>query len=619
MSTTTTALKFLLIADDHASTGIKGVGTSADGTGSKLSKLKTVGTAAFLGVGAAAGEFAKSSVEKFSEVTHQSWQLQRAMGGSLAEASRWREAAQLAGVDSGAFTKSVGRLDKTLVTATQSTAANARMTSELGFKFQDAHGKVLPMSTLMPKIADKFKSMPDGVQKTALAMTLFGRSGTQLLPMLDRGSAGLADLRKKSDELGTTIGNDAVDKLEKNKDATREWDGALDGLKIQVGSQLMPILTGLITFISAHVIPIFEAVTKFVMQHKNAVMFAAIAVGTLLVGIKAWTIAQAALNFVMDANPVMLVVVAIAALAAGLVFAWNKSKTFRDVVKGVFSDVTGFVKTVGGWFVWLWNHSVGWLIGKWQTGFATVRSFVSSVFGAVGGFIRTLGAAFAWLWNHSIGWMIGKARAGFDVMRNFVHSAAVAIGSRLRELGGWFAWLWNHSVGWAVGKIHDGIGGVASFIKGAFAGIGGAIRTIGGWFVWLWNHSIGWVIAKITAGIHKIQDLSNSVAGALTGGNITTGGPQIIDQGAGHATGGSVSDGFFTVGEHGPETGYKSGNNVVVWPHGRKAGGAGGTAGREVHLHVHVSGVIGNQDAVHRAVLAGLQRLKGQGMQLGLT
>lgn len=42
--------------------------------------------------------------------------------------------------------------------------------------------------------------------------------------------------------------------------------------------------------------------------------------------------AQGALNAVMAANPILLVVVAIAALAAGLVLAYNKSETFRDLV-----------------------------------------------------------------------------------------------------------------------------------------------------------------------------------------------------------------------------------------------------------------------------------------------
>lgn len=61
---------------------------------------------------------------------------------------------------------------------------------------------------------------------------------------------------------------------------------------------------------------------------------------------KAATVAQRALNLVLRANPIGLVITLIAALAAGLVLAWKKSETFRNIVKGamqVARDAIGFV------------------------------------------------------------------------------------------------------------------------------------------------------------------------------------------------------------------------------------------------------------------------------------
>lgn len=54
---------------------------------------------------------------------------------------------------------------------------------------------------------------------------------------------------------------------------------------------------------------------------------------------KAMELAQGALNLVMDANPILLVVVAIAALAAGLIYAYQHSQTFRNVVQEAFAAV----------------------------------------------------------------------------------------------------------------------------------------------------------------------------------------------------------------------------------------------------------------------------------------
>lgn len=49
---------------------------------------------------------------------------------------------------------------------------------------------------------------------------------------------------------------------------------------------------------------------------------------------KAWAAAQWLLNAAMTANPISLVIVALAALVAGIVIAYKQSTTFRDIVNG---------------------------------------------------------------------------------------------------------------------------------------------------------------------------------------------------------------------------------------------------------------------------------------------
>jgi phage-related protein len=53
----------------------------------------------------------------------------------------------------------------------------------------------------------------------------------------------------------------------------------------------------------------------------------------------AWTIAQYALNIALTANPIGIIVVAIAALVAGLILAYKNSETFRNIVDQVFAAV----------------------------------------------------------------------------------------------------------------------------------------------------------------------------------------------------------------------------------------------------------------------------------------
>jgi hypothetical protein len=50
----------------------------------------------------------------------------------------------------------------------------------------------------MQQLADVFAAMPDGMEKTTLAVKLFGKSGMDLIPMLNLGAQGLQDAAEKS-------------------------------------------------------------------------------------------------------------------------------------------------------------------------------------------------------------------------------------------------------------------------------------------------------------------------------------------------------------------------------------------------------------------------------------
>lgn len=68
----------------------------------------------------------------------------------------------------------------------------------------------------------------------------------------------------------------------------------------------------------------------------------------------AWTAAQWLLNAALSANPIGLVIVAIAALVAGIVIAWKNSETFREIVTAAFNAVLGAVQAVWHWIADNW-------------------------------------------------------------------------------------------------------------------------------------------------------------------------------------------------------------------------------------------------------------------------
>lgn len=85
---------------------------------------------------------------------------------------------------------------------------------------------------------------------------------------------------------------------------------------------------------------------------------------------KAWTAAQWLLNIALNANPIGLVVAAIGLLVGAFILAWNRSETFRNIVKGVFEAVVNAGRSVANWFTETLPNAVSdatdWVRDKWN-------------------------------------------------------------------------------------------------------------------------------------------------------------------------------------------------------------------------------------------------------------
>lgn len=85
--------------------------------------------------------------------------------------------------------------------------------------------------------------------------------------------------------------------------------------------------------------------------------------------LKSWSVwsklaavGQAALNAVMDANPVALVVLAIAALVAGFVALYKHNKKFRDFCNSVWKNITKWFGDSIDWISKNWTKIIGFII-----------------------------------------------------------------------------------------------------------------------------------------------------------------------------------------------------------------------------------------------------------------
>jgi phage-related protein len=442
------SIGFDIFAKDAASAVFKKLGDNVQGTEGKFSSMKGKVVAAAAVAGTAVIAFAGSAVDKFKQVGGETLALMRTLGGTPESMSRLRFAATQSGVSIETLQKSTGKFAKALDAAKASTKSQAAMTKLLGTSFLDAKGHVLPMNDLIGKVSDKFKKMPAGPEKTALAMKLFGKAGADMLPFLNKGSTGIGELEKASDKYGLTLSGKMLDSLKKSKAGQRDWNATLDGLKVQVGAQILPILTTFAGFIRDRVIPIVQAITGFMQKHAGVMKIVGIVLVTLVAGLKAWSIAQAILNAVMAMNPIALVVIAIAALAAGLIYAYKHSETFRNIVQGAFAGVktavgimwsivkpifelyVGEIKIVAAVVHWLYDHAVKPAFDQISSAASfmwnnvlkpTFRWLVEGFLNVAGSIVH--GAATMFGWVPEIGGKLKSAAKNFDTFRDNVNKS----------------------------------------------------------------------------------------------------------------------------------------------------------------------------------------------------
>lgn len=186
----------------------------------------------------------KKAVDATKTLVSQALATQRVLGGTVQDASRWNNAAALSGVTADQFATSIRFLGKNLEAASRSEKRAGDLVAQLGFDFRDAHGDVKPLGDLLPQLADRFAELPNGAEKTALAVRLFGRSGMAMVPMLSRGSSELDRFRAKAEELGVVVGPDMVASFKQYTTAQREYQRALLGFQVAVGTLLLPVVAG---------------------------------------------------------------------------------------------------------------------------------------------------------------------------------------------------------------------------------------------------------------------------------------------------------------------------------------------------------------------------------------
>jgi hypothetical protein len=215
---------------------------------------------------------------------------------------------------------------------------------------------------------------------------------TKALAKLDPKLKGLItdglDAEGAMSVLADTFGGAATTKAGTAEGQFQRLKVSLDETKESIGAALLPIIEKVLPFLAkmgdwaSENTALFLTITGVIGGLALAIVLVNGAITAWGAATKAFTAVQAAFNAVMAMNPIVLIVIGIGLLIAALVIAYKKFEGFRnvvdsvfkfigkvvsgslDLIKGYFSTVLGFYKSIFNGIASLWNNTIGKLSFK---------------------------------------------------------------------------------------------------------------------------------------------------------------------------------------------------------------------------------------------------------------
>lgn len=211
----------------------------------RLAELKkeaaAVGTAigaSFAGVAIASAALVKSAIDAMDALSD----VAQISGTTTESLSALAYAAEFGAVSQETLSASLVRLSKTMAEATDGSSDAAAAFKALGVSVQNTDGSLRASDQVLLDLADKFAGYRDGAEKTALAVKIFGKSGAELIPLLNRGAAGIAELTEEAAKLGIVISTDAANAAGDFNDNLDRLAATVTGLSNRAAQELLPSL-----------------------------------------------------------------------------------------------------------------------------------------------------------------------------------------------------------------------------------------------------------------------------------------------------------------------------------------------------------------------------------------
>ncbi|MDH4201498.1 MAG: phage tail tape measure protein [Phycisphaerae bacterium] len=180
------------------------------------------------------------SAKAFSKMGDEVAKMSKRTGLSVETLSELKFVASQTGTEFATLENGVRKMQRSIYDAGRGLSTAVDALADLGLTYKDLEG--LSPEEQFKLLADRISKIKDPTKKAAIAMSLFGRTGTNLLPMFEQGAAGINALQEEARRLGLTMRSEDAKAAEDFTDAMDKLWKVVKMTAFHVGAALAPAL-----------------------------------------------------------------------------------------------------------------------------------------------------------------------------------------------------------------------------------------------------------------------------------------------------------------------------------------------------------------------------------------
>lgn len=272
--------------------------------------------------------------------------LAKQTGLTTEQIQKFQYASDIIDVSLDTLTGSMAKLTRNMESARKGSKSQKEAFEALGVSVTDNNGILRNNQDVFNEVIKVLGTMEDETQRDALAMQIFGKSAQDLNPLILGGADALEKLGKEAEDAGLILSQDTLDAANEFNDSIDRLKATATGSFAKLGSEIAEKLIPSVEDLA----PKLNELVEFIMKNSKEIAILAGVITAAVVGIKAmfviesivtllkkWELvtkaqaaAQAALNLVMNMNPVILAITAITALIGVTALLIIKNKEASD-------------------------------------------------------------------------------------------------------------------------------------------------------------------------------------------------------------------------------------------------------------------------------------------------